>query len=310
MSTVENVQRTFVGAIRPLSRTPGIARICKFFNRRFLSAGAAPIQTTRMLDGTRMWLDLRSATEWYSFYSGRYDDAAIDLIRKLLSRLEGNFLDVGGNVGMYAVRVAAGLGDGRRSVSFEPMPDNAERIRENARLNGVDDRVDVHEIALSDAEGETQLVLREDFELGSATGNASIAISEAADGRYRKLNVPMRPFDDVLAEMSDARFPVVKVDIEGHEDFFLRGAKDWLHRERPIILTEVNNWYFEQRGTTSSAVFYQTLPENYEVALLQEHGNACKLTPSRVEDLATLGMIETCILVPAEKREMLTQAVG
>lgn len=284
--------------------------MCNFINRQFLTTGAPPVQVVRMRDGTRMLLDLRSRTEWYSFYSGRYDDAAIALIRKLLLRLEGHFLDVGGNVGMYAVRVATGLSDGRRSVCFEPMPDNAERIRENARLNSVEDRVEVHEIALSDTNGETELVLREDFELGSATGNASIAISEVADGHYKKINVRMRPFDDVLAGMGDISFPVAKVDIEGHEDFFLRGARNWFHRDRPIILTEINNWYFEQRGASSSKLFAQLLPDKYEIVLLQEHGADCSLKACKIDDLSTLGMLETCLLIPSEQRKNLDWAVG
>ena len=310
MSTVETIQHAYVSAMRPFSRVRGMGRISKFFNRRFLMAGAPPVQVTIMRDGTRMQLDLRCHTEWFPYYTGRYDDAAIGLIRNLLARNEGDFLDVGGNVGMYAVRVAAGLPGGRRSVSFEPLQSNAARIRENARLNGVEDRVVVHEMALSDADGVAELVLRQDFDFGSETGNASIAISDEVDEGYTKVRVRMRRFDDVLAEMADARFQVAKVDIEGHEDFFLRGAKDWLHRERPIVLTEVNNWFFVQRGTTSSQVFSETLPETYVLAVLEERGGKSTLSAIGVQDLAAAGMIETCIMAPAERMQELHQCLG
>lgn len=310
MSMVESIQHAYVGAIRPFLRLRGIGRISKFLNRQFLMAGATPVQVTTMRDGTKMWLDLRCRTELFPFYTGRYDDAAISLIRKLLSHNEGDFLDVGGNVGMYAVRIATGLAAGRRSVCFEPLPANAERIRKNALLNGVEDQVVVYEMALSDTDGETELVLREDFDIGSETGNASIAISDAADRDYTKVSVRMRTFDDVLAEMSDARFQIVKVDIEGHEDFFLRGAQNWLHRVRPIILTEVNNWFFQQRGTTSSEKFSQALPERYEIAVLEEHGGTSVLRPIRVQDLATAGMIETCVMAPVERMPEVHQCLG
>lgn len=310
MSIVENIQGAFVGAMRPLSHMRGMGRISKALNRQFLKAGAAPIQVATMRDGARMRLDLRCGTEWFPFYTGRYDDAAITLIRNLLVRYDGDFLDVGGNIGMYSVRIATGLSDGRRSVCFEPLPANAARIRENARLNGVENRVVVHEMALSDTDGEAKLVLRRDFDQGSETGNASIAISDAADGDFTKVSVRMRRFDDVLAEMGEARFQVVKVDIEGHEDFFLRGAKDWLHRERPIILTEVNNWYFEKRGTTSSEVFSQTLPDGYEIMVLDEHAGKGTLSPIRVGELAAAGMIETCVMAPVERISELHQCLG
>jgi FkbM family methyltransferase len=254
LNTLGRLAGIFAQLVRPLSGIRGAGRVCRLVNRGFLKAGVPPIQVARMHDGTRMRLDLRSQTEWFAFYSGRYDEVALGLIRKLLSRFDGDFLDIGGNIGMYCVRLAVGFESGRRCLCFEPMPANAHRIRENTQLNSVDDRVDVYQIALSDTDGETDLVLREDFEMGSATGNASIAISDDADGQFRKIRVLMRRFDSLLAERGEARIPVVKVDIEGHEDFFLRGASSWLYKERPIILAEINNWFYEKRGTTSSAV--------------------------------------------------------
>ncbi|TCP39288.1 FkbM family methyltransferase [Rhodovulum marinum] len=177
-------------------------------------------------------------------------------------------------------------------------------------MNDLEDRVEVQQIALSDANGETMLVLREDFESGSATGNASIAISEDADGRFRKISVPMRRFDDVLTEMGKAKYLVAKVDIEGHEDFFLRGAQEWLHRDRPIILTEINNWFYQKRGTTSSAVFAPSLPDGYETALLREDGATSRLEACPIEALAGLRRVETCLMYPAERLDDLHEAIG
>lgn len=299
-----SIQRIFAHAIRPVSSIRGVGRVSRVLNRGCLKLGVPPVQKAYMRDGTRMLIDLRSQTEWFAYYSGLYDDAAIALIKKLLIRLDSDFLDVGGNIGMYAVRVAAGLENGRRTLCFEPMPQNVARIRENAMLNGVEDRLDIHPIALSDSEGQTELVLREDFEMGSGTGNASVAISDEADGRFRKISVHMRRLDDVLLELENGNFRVAKVDIEGHEDFFLRGGSDWLHRDRPVILTEINNWFYEKRGTTSSDVFFPALPENYEAALMRIDGSAYELEPCPIETLSGLRRVETCLIYPAEQRSL------
>lgn len=302
------LQAGFVRAVRPMSDVRGAGRVSRVINRAFLNAGVPPVQIARMRDGTRMRLDLRSQTEWYAFYSGHYDDAAINLLRNLLSQIGESFLDVGGNIGMYAIRVVADLGT-THCLCFEPMPDNAARILENAKLNDAKDRVQVHQVALSDAEGETELVLREDFEMGSVTGNASIAISEDADGRFRKIQVPMRRFDDFLEE-EGKRFHVAKVDIEGHEDFFFRGASAWLQRDRPVILTEINNWFYEKRGTTSSEAFAPCLPPKYEVALLKSNTKSAQLEECSVDQLAHLRRVETCILYPAERAQDIQKALG
>ena len=308
MTYITRLQRAYVHSVRPLHGVRGIGRLSRLVNRGFLKAGVPPIQTGRMRDGTRMRTDLRSQTEWYAFYSGRYDDGVIALIQRLLSRCGGNFLDVGGNIGMYAVRVGAGLETGQRSLCFEPMPENAKRIRENARLNNLQDMVEVIEVALSDVDGETDLILREDFEMGSATGNASVAISEDADKQFRKIRVPTRRFDDLLAERGGGAFSLVKIDIEGHEDFFLRGAAEWLHRERPIIITEINNSYYRWRGTTSSDVFQAALPSDYQSALLRTKNTRSYTEPLPVCEFADLKRLSTCILYPKEKHELLCKS--
>lgn len=302
-NTIGRLQIAFVNLVRPFASIRGFGRVCRLANRGFLKGGAPPIQIARMHDGTRMWLDLRSHTEWSAYYSGRYDDASLGLIQRLLAKFGGDFLDVGGNIGMYSVRVAASLCPDQKVLCFEPMPTNVERIRQNAALNGVQERVVVYEMALSDTEGETDLVLREDFEMGSATGNASIAISEDADGNFRRIKVPLKRFDALIAEMGWTNISVVKVDIEGHEDFFLRGATAWLSRDRPIMLTEINNWFYQKRGTTTSKVFAASLPEGYEFALLRDGGAICELQPCKVEDLAGLGRVETCVIYPKERSD-------
>jgi len=303
MNAISTLHWSVGHMLRPLSGIRGMGRMCQLVNTGFLSAGASPIQKMRMRDGTHMILDLRSKTEMYSFYSGRYDDATINLIRRLLDRLESDFLDVGGNIGMYAVRAIAGSKTDRRCVCFEPMSDNALRIEENTSLNGLQNRVDVHEVALSDSCGEAALVLREDFELGASTGNASVAISEEADVHFRKVQVPMRRFDDLIEVTRSSRFRVAKVDIEGHEDFFLRGAANWIARDRPIIFSEINNWFYQKRGTTSSSVFKSSLPEDYQVALLKESGRTCRLQTCSLKSLAELSDIETIIIFPPELTE-------
>ena len=260
-----------------------------------------PVQVGQLLDGTNMILDLRSQTEWFSFWSGEYDDEIISLVQALCRRTESDFLDVGGNIGMYAVRVARRLGAGKRSASFEPMPQNAIRITENARLNGVEDRVEVYQVALSDHEGEATLVLREDFRLGSETGNASIAISDNADGNFNTVKVPADCFDTLMRSMTTSSFLIAKLDIEGHEDFFLRGAQAWLNRSRPILFVEINNWYFAKRNAKSSELFAASLPHDYECALIKMRAGKIELERCTVHSLSDISTIETCLMYHPER---------
>ncbi|KPP95365.1 MAG: methyltransferase, FkbM family [Erythrobacteraceae bacterium HL-111] len=261
-----------------------------------------------MRHGSVIWVDMRSHTEWYALWSGQYDEEFIGLLAKLLAAFPGSFLDVGGNIGMYAVRVSRL--SGCKTICFEPMPRNTTRIRQNAQLNGVEGELEVLEIALSDHEGSADLVLREDFVAGSQTGNASIAISNEADGLFERIKVPVLRFDDFLAGRAEKNIFVAKVDIEGHEDFFLRGAEKWLGQNRPVILTEINNWFYLKRGTTSAAAFSQSLPRDYSVALVSNQFGKYLLEEIPVEQLADLKGLHNCLLYPPEKSELINSVIS
>jgi FkbM family methyltransferase len=293
--------RLTVKLLRPLTNLRGGYRICRLLNRVFLFAGCSPLQQARMRDGSVILVDIRSHTEWYALWSGLYDDTLLTLMLTLLKAFPGNFLDVGSNIGMYAIRVSRLFS--HKVVCFEPMPINAERIRHNASLNGVEQYVKVISVALSDHEGSADLILREDFKMGSLTGNASIAISSEIDGGFQRITVPVIRFDDFLSHHSCYDFSIAKIDIEGHEDFFIRGAKEWFERDRPIVMIEVNNFYYVKRGTSSSKVLGEALPNNYRVALIKTNFQILTLEEISFDSLSTLNNIENCLLFPAEKWE-------
>ena len=130
-------------------------------------------------------------------------------------------VDVGGNVGFWAVPLAR-----RAQVhAFEPVPSNAARIRDNAALNDVRRTLTVHEVALSDAPAQLTLSLREDFQRGAGTGNAAVVI-DASDDVFASIEVVADTLDHQVARLGLTRLDVMKVDIEGHEDLALEGARE------------------------------------------------------------------------------------
>ncbi|WP_419911742.1 FkbM family methyltransferase [Hoeflea sp.] len=302
---IDKLHSVAAKGLRQWSTTRRGYRTCLRINRSLLKRGAAPVKICKMADGTKMKIDLRSHTEWYAYWSGWYDDYTVGLICKLLRMSTGHFLDVGANIGLYAVRVAAQMPSGRSALCFEPVPGNILRLRENVDLNGASGKVLIWQKALSDKNGTVSLVLREDFETGSQTGNASIAISKEADLAFNQIEVETQTFDSICDQYPDWEIPVAKMDIEGHEDLFLRGASNWLDRDRPIIFTEINNWYFQMRGTTSTDAFRASLSNDYRFARLRRNG---ALEWIAIEMLARLPTIDNVVLCPREKTAMLENA--
>lgn len=204
--------------------------------------------------GYRMRVDLRSRTEVFAYYTGRYDTALIASARRLLTT-DGVAFDVGANVGFWTVPLAL---DGARVVAYEPVPSNATRVRENADLNAVAHRVEVREVALSDAVGEITLSLREDFERGAGTGNAAVVI-DATDEHFASCVAAVDTLDSQADALEIDRLDVVKLDVEGHEDFVLRGARASLERFRPTLYVEWNRHYYDRRGVDPTEAFEHAL---------------------------------------------------
>ena len=143
----------------------------------------------------------------------------------------GTFLDVGANVGLISMLLADSV---QHAVLFEPNSMAASRARENIRLNRLP--FEVHEVALSDSDGTTA------FEnLGSVnTCNRTITSKDASHAGVRTITVPKDSFDHFYSERPAFARSVtaVKIDVEGHENWVLRGMKHLLLTDRPIVMFE------------------------------------------------------------------------
>ena len=61
------------------------------------------------------------------------------------------FVDVGANIGAYTILASKAVGS--PSVSFEPLPDTIEKLKEQIFLNGIADLVTIRNTGVSDKKG-------------------------------------------------------------------------------------------------------------------------------------------------------------
>lgn len=189
----------------------------------------------RLDDGVRIeWdpEDLRGAPV-VLLNDGSYEAAEWKVVRALGGAAK-IVLDVGANIGWYTVRLASHRGDRPGLHAFEPIPSTFQKLSDNVRLNGFDQRVIRHPFGLSDRDEVVP------FYLPKRTG--SVAASEQplfADEAQTVTNSRVRRLDDVAQELQLAEIDFVKCDVEGGEFGFLRGAEMVLRRHRPTILLEM-----------------------------------------------------------------------
>ena len=130
-------------------------------------------------------------------------------------------VDVGANVGNHTLYLAVVAGC--RVEAVEPDASLADAIRRSARANDVTASVTVHAMALGAAAGTGSVVTPDPSNLG----RQYVRMGEG--------DVPVRALDAL-----DLPRPVraIKVDVEGTELDVLRGGRDLLLADRPLLYVE------------------------------------------------------------------------
>jgi FkbM family methyltransferase len=133
-------------------------------------------------------------------------------------------VDVGANIGCFALAVARVIGPAGRVICCEPVPENVACLRLTLAANGIENCTVV---ATAVGEQAGQLALN----LGPGCGVHSAVQWEGAPA----LEVPVTTLDQLVTDLDLARVDFIKIDTEGMEADVLRGAAATIHRDRPQI---------------------------------------------------------------------------
>jgi FkbM family methyltransferase len=118
------------------------------------------------------------------------------------------FIDIGANVGLFSLFVAAHAGADARILAVEPEPGNFVRLRFNLAANPALP-IEPLALALGEDDGEVAVVLNSRDRGGTRTRAATPA---------DEVRVPCRPLLRVLHDCRIDRIDALKIDVEGTED--------------------------------------------------------------------------------------------
>ncbi|WP_238709242.1 FkbM family methyltransferase [Natronorubrum halophilum] len=168
------------------------------------------------------------------------------VIKGLLESLESNdvFYDIGANVGTYTCFGASKL-NSNRTISFEPEPQNAARLRDNLAVNDLE--AQIIEVALSDVNGTVDFGLT-----GEETGEGEHSIATEED--TTTIEVETARGDSIIKQRGLPKPTVVKIDVEGAEMSVLRGLRKTISKHVRLIYVEVHSEKLSYYGDTSSEV--------------------------------------------------------
>ncbi len=189
---------------------------------------------------------------------GVYDLVVAEAIYRILKRND-LFCDVGANIG-YFTRLALKIG--ARVKSFEPHPIVFQKLTKN--LND-DSLCETYPLALSNTVSETDLFIPNEF--NNNEGVASLEHHQEA----KKIKVKTTLIDEILA--SEESITLMKIDIEGHEEFAFKGAHHFLKSKA------LNSIIFEDFTAPHSKTIMLLEKYDYKVMRLQKELLGPKLIP-------------------------------
>lgn len=184
-------------------------------------------------DGRLLSVDLRTGMQTTVFFLGEYEPAITKIVTALLPR-GGTFLDVGANFGWYTTLFAKFTGASGQVHAFEPVPAIFANLARNHELMGSPSNVRINQLALGDEHKNITINLFQ----GLSTGHASLSDHRRDDAIG--FQVDMITLDSYLEANDVGDADLVKVDIEGAELMFLRGAeKLFAQKVPPVFLMEM-----------------------------------------------------------------------
>lgn len=150
-------------------------------------------------------------------------------------------IDVGANIGVFALRFARWAGPSGRVVAIEPEDRNAHELeRSAARAQGA---APVTVVRGAAAERSGQLHL-------------AVNALHPGDHRLAEAGVPVaaHALDDLAAAHGLAGVTLVKIDVQGAELRVVQGAAALFRRWRPALFVEVDDAALAGQGASAAAL--------------------------------------------------------
>jgi FkbM family methyltransferase len=247
--------RLFARYCRSASYSPRIAELLlrSIIAIRCRIASNDDIVPLAASDTATVFLDLRDPR----FLRVPSELSALPSLLRNFLRSGDTFIDVGANHGAFSSVAARLVGNEGLVVAIEPQPRLAEVVRRGLKAAG--GRFEVHQIVFGD---RAQLL---DFFVPLATsGSAGVLMRYSAVSRHRTIQVAMHRADEVI---DASRLPgrvFIKVDVEGSEPAFLRGADRLIRAAAPVMLSEINPKALQAASSSKEELARQLVGLGYD----------------------------------------------
>lgn len=139
-------------------------------------------------------------------------------------------VDIGCNIGYYALLEARRVGPTGKVIAIEPEPENARLFLQNVQANGYRNVV-FHQVAISDRNGTLPLRVSDKSNRHSLN---------PVPWPTTDIQVTVSTLDSLIAKDPPESVDLVRMDLEGHEVVVLPGMLHTIQKYSPRLLVEIH----------------------------------------------------------------------
>jgi FkbM family methyltransferase len=204
----------------------------KYFLKAANSLGIANrTYKKRFHDNFYMLLNPTDHIQQQLFWYGYYEKEVGDLLKKIV-KPGGVFLDLGANIGYFSLLVADNS-PSVKVISFEPVASLFQKMNDNISLNNIKNISTVN-AAVGEIFEEKELFVSAPDNLGMSS------FHQPENYSGKKERVKVMAIDDWFKTSGLSKIDIIKLDVEGSEIGALKGMKEVLQKQKPILIVEVN----------------------------------------------------------------------
>ena len=171
---------------------------------------------------------------YHAFWKKMFSEE-IEKVKNYIKRGD-TVIDVGGNMGFFVLILNDLVGNTGKLYSFEPSRILRDRLASTVQINNIKN-VEIINLALGEKEGTTSLYYNP-----KQSGLSSIVSHE--ENGFLKEEIKITTLDNFSKQFS-SRISFIKIDTEGYEPQVLRGAKELIIKDKPVIYIELGGDHLE-----------------------------------------------------------------
>jgi FkbM family methyltransferase len=209
------------------------AKMLRDRRQKLHPVGVEEIRTVETASGLRLNVNIGDRLGCDFFYGFFQERTEFELLMDM-TEPGAVFIDVGANVGFYALEACRRAGETGRVLAIEADPRSVRLLKQNIEQNALGERLICAAVCAGPKDGEVEF-----FE---ATEPSLSGMGESSRSAVRSvLKVPMRSIDSLVSETGRPRVDLVKIDVEGFEFAVIEGAIDTLRKSDAVVMLEISS---------------------------------------------------------------------